>query len=192
MKTLERTVAPTEPLITLAEAKAHLRVSHVHEDSLIALAIQGATDYLDGFAGTLGRALLPQTWRLTLPAPPPSQIVRLPLAPFRELVSVEWDDVAGQTRTIDLADLKVRREYGCARVHPAYAKQWPLEIWDMRVTYSAGYDSAALVPAPIRQAALLLIGDAYDNRAAIVEGRIISENPAVERLIAPYRVRTWD
>lgn len=40
-------------------------------------------------------------------------------------------------------------------------------------------------PAALRAAILLLVGDLYANREASVEG--LSENPAVDRLVFPYR-----
>ncbi len=48
-------------------------------------------------------------------------------------------------------------------------------------------DLVVAVPAPIKSAALLLVGDLYANREALVE-RPLSKNPTFERLLAPYRV----
>lgn len=42
-------------------------------------------------------------------------------------------------------------------------------------------------PAPVKAAALLLVGDLYANREALVE-RPLSKNPTFERLLNPYRV----
>lgn len=42
-------------------------------------------------------------------------------------------------------------------------------------------------PAPVKAAALLLVGDLYSNREALVE-RPLSKNPTFERLLNPYRV----
>lgn len=47
---------------------------------------------------------------------------------------------------------------------------------------------AGSVPAPIRAACLLLIGDMYQNREAQVVAATIAENPAMFRLLQPYRV----
>lgn len=41
--------------------------------------------------------------------------------------------------------------------------------------------------AAIKAAALLIIGDLYENRGAQIVGTITSENPAVMRLLQPYR-----
>lgn len=59
----ELLVPPGDAVVTLSEAKDHLRVLHDDEDALIASLIETATAYLDGLDGVLGRALGPQTWR---------------------------------------------------------------------------------------------------------------------------------
>ncbi len=45
------------------------------------------------------------------------------------------------------------------------------------------------LPAPIRAAVLLVVGDLYANREA-VGTQPYSQNPTYERLLAPYRVMT--
>lgn len=47
-------------------------------------------------------------------------------------------------------------------------------------------DSPPAVPAPIKAAALLIVGDLFDNRSAQVE-KPLSENRAVVALLMPYR-----
>ena len=42
-------------------------------------------------------------------------------------------------------------------------------------------------PAPIDAAILLMVGDLYMNREAVVERQLFS-NPTYDRLLAPYRV----
>lgn len=39
----------------------------------------------------------------------------------------------------------------------------------------------------IKAAALLIIGDLYQNREAQIVGTIVSDNPTVQRLLYPYR-----
>ena len=43
-------------------------------------------------------------------------------------------------------------------------------------------------PAPVKAAAMLLVGDLYANQEALVE-RPLSKNPPFERLLNPYRVQ---
>ena len=58
--------APVLIPVTLDEAKAHLKVDHDDEDALIGSLIAAAVGYLDGWRGILGRAIMPQTWRVTV------------------------------------------------------------------------------------------------------------------------------
>lgn len=179
------------PIVGLAEAKAHLRVSHLDEDDLIARYIESVADYLDGYDGVLGRALRPQTWQLTLNALPCSGIIRLPLAPFVEVNSVVYDDEAGTPATLAASTYRVRKDCGFGLIERRGDQEWPSDAYEVRVSYDVGHDDERPMPKAIYHAALLLLGDAYDNRAAGVEGKVVSINPAVERLLAPYRVRSW-
>ena len=43
------------------------------------------------------------------------------------------------------------------------------------------------LPGPLRAAVLLLLGDLYANREAVVAGTQLAENPTLERLMFPYR-----
>ena len=59
-----RVTPPVEPVLTLDEAKEHLRVVHSDEDLLIQSLIDAAVSWLDGWDGVLGRCIMPQTWRI--------------------------------------------------------------------------------------------------------------------------------
>lgn len=69
----------------------------------------------------------------------------------------------------------------------------PLPIEPGAVTSAAGdrpvlFDTVpGPVPAPLRAAILLLVGDLYANREAGITGTIHVENPTVDRLMFPYR-----
>ncbi|MFG6111129.1 head-tail connector protein [Stenotrophomonas nematodicola] len=69
----------------------------------------------------------------------------------------------------------------------------PLPIEPGTVTSAVGdrpvlFDTApGPVPAPLRAAILLLLGDLYANREAGITGTIHVENPTVDRLMFPYR-----
>jgi len=53
---------PASLPVSVAEAKAFLRVDHNDEDALIEGLISGAVAHLDGWKGVLGRCIMPQTW----------------------------------------------------------------------------------------------------------------------------------
>lgn len=183
---LTRITAPA-PAVSLAEAKLHLRVEHDSEDALIETLIAAATGNLDGKDGILGRALMPQTWRMKLSAFPADDIV-LPLPPLISVDSIGYTDSddAAQTFedfTVDLAD---------GTITPDDA--WPTGT-DVVVTFTAGYPGEETdsppgpngVPAPIKQAILLLVGHWYANREAVTPQAANELPMAVQWLINPYR-----
>lgn len=182
-----RITAPAVPPVSLAEAKAHLRVDSTDEDALITGLVASATAHLDGYTGILGRAVVTQTWRLDVDEFP-IDAIDLPLTPVQSVTSVVYidrDDVA-QTLDPTLYDLVTRA--GTTRVERPRTSLWPATARRpdaVRVTFVVG-DAVADVPAPIKSAALLIVGDLYHNREA-AGPQALAPNPAVHALIAPYR-----
>lgn len=192
MQNMLRVTAPTEEIVTLAEAKEHLRVHHGKEDRLIQSYIDGVFDVLDGYTGQLGRALAPQRWTLSLDCMPARGFIRLPLVPFVSVHEITYDDEADAAQTLDPDLYKVKRDEGFGVVAPALNATWPA-FRELRITYDCGVAAGAAESraARVKPAMLLWIADLYDNRAAQVESRMIFENPALRRLLEPMRVRSW-
>lgn len=59
---------PTELPVTLAEAKAHIRVDYDDEDLVVEGFIRQAVAYLDAFSGVLGQCICTQTWAVSFEA----------------------------------------------------------------------------------------------------------------------------
>lgn len=55
--------APTQPVVALADLRAHLRMTAADDDTEIVAIERAAVAHLDGWRGVLGRCLMPQTWR---------------------------------------------------------------------------------------------------------------------------------
>ena len=72
--TLFRTVAPAAEPVTLAEAKAYLRLQHDSEDALLAGLVRAAREEVERATGI---ALIDQHWRMTLDDWPDSAIVAI-------------------------------------------------------------------------------------------------------------------
>lgn len=187
--------APTLEPLTLAEAKAHLRVEVPDDDALIATLILVAREWVEG---QTHRALMTQTWDFLFDYDWPMRAgrvcLRLPLAPVQSIVSVTYVDEGGVTRTLSASPTLYRLTHGAEqpRVVPAYDAVWPCvrddgEVITVRAVcgYGAGQGD---VPQPLRLAMRILIGHWYENREALIIGTIVAEAPlAVESLIAPYR-----
>lgn len=183
-----RVVAPTANPVTLAEAKAHLRVDFADEDSLISGLIDAATDYLDGWSGVTGRALMSQTWEISLDEFP-NGAISLPLGPCRQLVSVSYVAPNGSTQTVSSADYTTDFNPIEGWIVPKDAG-WPKTMKTanaVTVRWIAGYQNAAAVPAAIRQAILLLVAHWYQNRELTAAGGRQALPFTVTALLAPFK-----
>jgi uncharacterized phiE125 gp8 family phage protein len=190
MFTPVRTVDPATTPVSLTEAKAHLRVDFDDDDDLITALIAAATDHVDGWAGVLGRALVTQTWRQDFNCFRPS--LRLPLAPASEIKSVTYLDPDGVQQTVDPSNYALWADGAGPLVYFVTGFSPPatsIEGKAVSVTYVAGYGDADAVPAPIKAAILLLIGQWYENREAAISapGTMQTLPFAVDALLTPYR-----
>ncbi len=190
--------SPIEQPLTLTEVKQHLRVNFDDDDGLIELYIAAATAHVDGKDGFLGRALIDQTWELTVDAFPTNEI-KIPLPPLIEVVSVIYDDGNGDAQTMDAASYVVDNVSEPGWIVPVGGTgTWPTPfdgINAVRVRYRAGYvdlsDSPAVgfVPPDIKAALLMMIGTLYANRETVVVGQTVANIPlAAEQLLRRKRI----
>ncbi len=188
---LAQTAAPAILPVTLAEAKAHLRVDFTDDDTAITTLIGAATAHFDGAAGVLGRALISQSWEWRADEFPATLTgeIPLPLAPLLSVESVKYIDIDGAEQTLATSIYNVRIPGKLpGAVLLKYAQYYPatrVEPDAVRVRFTAGYGAAAGdVPTPIRQAILLWTGFLYANREPTKP-----EMAAVDALVAPYLLR---
>ncbi|MBB5755282.1 head-tail connector protein [Prosthecomicrobium pneumaticum] len=176
--------APAIEPVSVAEAKAHLRLDGSEEDGLVAAAIAAARIHVEAVTG---RALIAQDWRLHLDRWPAGRRIGLPVAPLIAVAAITTYDAAGMPHGLDAA--LWRAEPAGARVllleRPAPGLAWN----GIEIDFTAGYGSTADdVPAPLRQAILILVAQWHAHRGAIEPGA--APPAAVEALLAPYRLRT--
>lgn len=190
-------VTPPDPVVTVDDARAHLREESTDYDDLIELYIAAATAHIDGPGGWLGRAIGEQELELRTDRFPwcnPTSIV-LPCPPLISVESVTYIDSDGVLQTMDEADYRLIGVGGSApRVDLVYGASWPTarsEAEAVRIAYTAGYGAAEDVPASIKAAILLMVGDMYSHRESAVVGVTAAAVPmstTVEALLAPFRV----
>lgn len=87
-----RVTPPAAAIVSLPEVKAHLRVDHAHEDTLIQAYLDAATSWIDGFDGVLGRCVLEQTWRATA-----AEVLADPVPLDASLVTINEDGTVDYT-----------------------------------------------------------------------------------------------
>jgi len=181
-------VTPPSPIISLDEAKAHLKVEHDEDDAVITGMVEGAVGHLDGPHGWLGRALGPQTLECYLPAFGATSIA-LPFPPALEIAEIAYvgDDGAEVVLPADAGELRG------SLLRPRWPTVWPQPAWrggdgeTVRIRYRAGYET---LPSALRSAILLMVGDLYRNRdtVAAVGAVAVPMSTTVENLLSPFRV----
>lgn len=203
------TPPPVKP-ISVAEAKAQLRIDTADDDARIGALIAAAVQHIDGRDGWMNRAFVQQTWELRLDAFPWIReanrygSIILPLPPLRSVDSVSYRDSAHQLQVWDPSnyDVDLGGDWK-GRITPKQAVPWPQTDTQpdaVIVRFTAGYapvigsptDYLANIPETVRQALLLLVSHWYENRAPVLIGRQARELPmAVQALLAPLRVVTF-
>jgi uncharacterized phiE125 gp8 family phage protein len=181
---LVRTVPPASPVVSLVEARRHLRVLHDDDDADIEAIIDAAIAAIEGPNG-IGIALSPQTWRLSLDHFPCEIVV--PLGPVTAVTSVGYTDSSGSPQTV--AGLRFDLDESPLRIWPARDKAWPetyCEPGAVKVTFVCGYAS---LPQDLRWAILLLVGHFYENREAVTYDLKAVDLPmGVASILERYRV----
>lgn len=173
-------------MITIDQAKAHLRVEHDAEDSLITSLIASAFRHIENRTGQVfdkrdGMVMLAD--RL----PKGSEGLELQWTPVREVTEVSYLDPEGARTQLDSGAVDVEKREVYPVLYPATDTSWPdhrPQRGSIQITVNAGYEEC---PADVAAAALLIIGHLYEHREAVVIGTISSELPiGVEMLLAPY------
>lgn len=189
-------ITPPETFpVSRGEAKAHLREDSGDFDTTIDVMIAAATDYCDGPTGFLGRALIDQTWELVLDKFPCNE-VKIPMPPLIEVVSITYDDAAGEAQTLSPSSYLVDAVSEPGWVLPVGS--WPSTfsgVNAVRVRFRCGYlDQTASppvenVPASIKAAIKLIVGNLYQNRETIVVGQSVDQIPlTAEMLLRSKRI----
>lgn len=165
---LELKTAPAELLVSADDIKTHLRISHTADDAYIATLAAAVSTDLDGPDGYLRRALVTQAWYAKFEEWPCAEEIHLPLPPLGNVVAVTYYDSDNALQTFSADSYHVVKPYGGrAEIELKFGQSFPTlypRPDAVSVEFTAGYGAAADVPAPIRQAALLLAGDLYANR----------------------------
>ena len=185
---LFRTVGPAVEPVTLAEAKANLRISHDSEDALISGLIRAAREDVERITGM---ALIDQTWRLTLDAWPPSRTVRIRRHPVRQIIAVTAYGSEGEAWAVDPARYQLDAETRPARLHLERPPERLRAINGIEIDFRAGFGEAGPdVPDLLKRAILMLVAHWYEFRAHVPpSAQPVSFPPGYEELIDGYRLR---
>ena len=185
-----QTSAPSVEPVTVAEAKAHMRVDHSTDDTLIGNLIKAAREHCEH---STGRALITQTWESRFDYWPSGGVIYVPKPPLQSVTSIVYIDTAGASTTLSASVYDVDTNATPGRILPAYNESWP-SVQDhtnvITVTYVAGFgDAASDVPEGLRIAILQLVAQWYEHREAISAGISTADLPfAVDSLFRLHEV----
>lgn len=154
--------ATSDP-VTLAQAKAQLRVTDTSQDALINVLIPAATKLVQSL---VQRAFMNQTLEWVLPYW--RSRICLPIAPVtadavNSIVYVDW--ISQAKVTLDPSLYVVQTEGDSVAIIPKFGTIWPIVFSfasePIVINFDAGADNVADVPANIQAAILLQIRHLY-------------------------------
>jgi uncharacterized phiE125 gp8 family phage protein len=188
MAAFKRVTPPAEEPVAIAEVRAFLRVAGTEEDGLIARLLAAARERMEE---ETGRALLPQTWRMSADveegrAKGAFRAFDLRRPPYLSFVEARVAREDGTSAVLALDDVRVDADGPAVwlRLEGALAgrRTWrPVEI-----VWRAGHADAAEVPEALKTALLLLVAHFYERRDSL--GAPAAAMPeAVRALLAPFR-----
>lgn len=185
---LVMTSGPAAEPVTVAEAKAHLRIDHNAEDVLIGSLILTSRLHIEA---ALGIALIAQGWRLLLDRWPRGTHVHVPLSPMIGVSEIRVRDADGTPAVVPADHYAVDVASASPRI-VREAASWPepgRSTHGIEIDFTAGFGGAAGdVPAPIRQAVLLLVAHWYEHRDPIEIGSDATVIPhGISELLMPWR-----
>ena len=158
--------------VALAEAKAHLRVTHEEDDAIITQYNDAAASFVETLADRVftDRSIT----AMCATFPPMTGPIALSYSPVQTIDQILYYDPDGVQQTLDLADVSlVPNEVGLSWIVLQPDATWPttqVRPDAITITYTAGYGGDVNVPPEAKQAILLCLTHYYDQRTTVVVG----------------------
>ena len=181
--------APTDPVLSVDDLRARLRLPFTDEDDQLAAFLSSAIAETEN---SLGRKLAPQVWRYWYDAVPCGRVITLP-EPARSVAAIKvYEDDDDQTGTTITATEYRLDAQGVRIVFDEAATEWPPLtvrcIHAVSIEVAVGYAAATSIPQPILQALHLRVAGHY-QRGAEPAHEAMARDTAITRLLNPYRFR---
>lgn len=169
-RSLKTTVEPAVAPVTLAEAKAHLRVDTSTDDTYIAALVNAATEYAETYTNEsfVHRKLRMRMdffpTEIELPNPP------MATAGTTTVVTITYTLANGSTTTLAESRYRVDRDSTPGVLRFNYGGSWPEHLSDynaVAVEWWAGRGAdGTTTPQRVKNAILWLVGLWYERRMA--------------------------
>ncbi|MFA7441115.1 MAG: head-tail connector protein [Sphingomonadaceae bacterium] len=171
-------------LLTVEECRRQCRVDSPEEDAELLGYAAAAQAWVETFTG---RRL---TGRPAIAIAPEWGAWRLMAAPVVSIDSIDYEDSDGAVRTLPADDYLVRDCLGLTVIRLRTTIVGPVLRPESQITIAmtVGHAEGAC-PPDLKHACLLMVGNSYRNRDAVVTGTIATELPlAVESLCIRHRL----
>lgn len=186
--TIAELTPPVAEPITLAEAKAHLRLDGSEEDALVTALIRTAREHLERETGL---ALMARTFRLYLDGWPEGRVIRIGRGPVQSIETVTVYDDTGSPVEADLGGYVLDGAGHPARLMLPVRPEPARAMNGIEIDFTAGFgEGAADVPDTLKRAMLTHVAAMFELRGVLAADQQPGAVPAgYDRLIAPYRMR---
>lgn len=208
---LKQTSTPTQ-LLTLEEVKEHLRISTTTEDNYVLALILAATEVCEELTG---RAFMSRDFEMWMDAFPADSAysnrwrdgvteepiyhlancrrwIELPKGHASAVASIKTYDDDDTESTFSTSFYRTDFVSEPARITLKRDALWPVALRPtsaIKISFTAGYGTAADVPNAIKHAVKYLVAHAFENREPVIVGSI---SKAIEislmAFLAPYRI----
>lgn len=165
---LKLVTEPDENVVSLSDAKAHLRVDMDIDDDLITIYLHAATVMCEEIAR---RTFIHSTYDLYLDKWWDEKGLKFPLPPLSEVVDVKYTTENDSEISLDPSMYIVDTASEPGRIWWASGVSAPSAslkpISGIKIRFIAGYGDAYNVPATYKAAVLLVLAHLYENREAV-------------------------
>lgn len=168
-------------VLTVAELKQHLRVTHTAEDTLIEALRDAACHYVEGYCNT---QLTSRTAKAYLSG---FRAAAFPVGPVTAISSVDYQT---SSDTSELTELSETNYYYHLDTQPAVIDWinapsfYQYTRYPVVISFTYGYSSA---PDPIVHAVRLLAAHLYENRQQVVDRNSVQIQMGVHAMLAQFR-----
>jgi uncharacterized phiE125 gp8 family phage protein len=167
-----------ETIVSLEEAKAHLRILHTNEDFYLSSLLGVITTSIEN---ELDKDLVDTTYSLHIySAITSGEEIHFPNNPIYNVTEVIIKEGETVIDSVDYSYTFTDEYIRFTSLPDAYTS--------IEIVYKKGFESSEDLPSPIKQAALLMLSDLYLYRGSIIVGKsIMILEKSIGALLRPYK-----
>lgn len=167
-----------QTIVSLEQAKEHLRILHTYEDIYIDSLLQVVTDSVEQ---ELDKDLVDTDYILYVyDKVEINEEIHFPNSPIYNVTEIK---IYNRNTLIDSTEYSFTNS-------DEYIKfdVLPNDYTKIEITYKKGFENADDLPTPIKQAGLILLTDLYQYRGSLIIGKsVVSLDKTLQRLLQPFK-----